>query len=165
LHETLAGLDETTRQRAERNLLVGLAMNEYQDAHGRGDFLIRNIVGVDRESGALAINEHPRVGQTFQFQVRDAAAADADLRAQLQAFRDRLGGATALGSLLCSCNGRGQGLFGVAHHDAAALADVLGAVPTAGFFCNGEIGPVGRRIFLHGFTASIAVLTSPASET
>ena len=161
LTETLSELDEQTRERAARNLLVGLAMDEYKDTHERGDFLVRNVMGADRESGALAINEAPRVGQTFQFQFRDAGAADDDLRARLNSVRDALGeGEEVLGALLCSCNGRGRGLFGEPDHDAAALEQAFGPLPTAGFFCNGEIGPVGGVNHLHGFTASIALLTT-----
>ena len=165
LTETLSELDEVTRDRAARNLLIGLAMDEYKSTHERGDFLIRNVMGADRESGALAINEVPRVGQTFQFQFRDAGAADDDLRTRLAATRDALGeDEEVLGALLCSCNGRGRGLFGEPDHDAAALAEAFGPVPTAGFFCNGEIGPVGGSNYLHGFTASIALLTTGSAE-
>lgn len=163
LRETLAGLDEETRDRAQRNLLVGLAMDEYRHQYGRGDYLMRNIMGFDRETGAIAISGLPRLGQTIQFQFRDAAAADQDLVTQLAAYKARLDpDQVVLGALLCSCNGRGRGLFGVPNHDAAALAEALGAVPTAGLFCNGEIGPVGGKTFLHGFTASIAFLTTPS---
>ncbi len=168
LQETLSQVDDSTRERAVRNLLVGLAMNEYQESHERGDFLIRNVMGADRESGAVAINAIPRVGQTFQFQFRDAQAADDDLRTRLSDLRDDLDAdEEVLGALLCSCNGRGRGLFGEPDHDASALAEMFGPVPTAGFFCNGEIGPVGGENYLHGFTASIAVLTSgvPSTET
>ena len=161
LQETIGDLDDATRERAVRNLLVGLAMDEYRESHTRGDFLIRNVMGADRESGAVAINEIPRVGQTFQFQFRDAEAADADLRIRLSDLQASLSpGEEVLGALLCSCNGRGRGLFGEPDHDAAALANIFGPVPTAGFFCNGEIGPVGGQNYLHGFTASIAVLTA-----
>ena len=161
LQETLWELDESTRERAARNLLVGLAMNEYQESHERGDFLIRNVMGADRESGTVAINAIPRVGQTFQFQFRDAQAADDDLRTRLSDLRDALEpDEEVLGALLCSCNGRGRGLFGEPDHDASALSEIFGPVPTAGFFCNGEIGPVGGENYLHGFTASIAVLTA-----
>ena len=165
LTETLSELDESTRERAARNLLIGLAMDEYKASHERGDFLIRNVMGADRESGALAINEAPRVGQTFQFQFRDAGAADDDLRARLAAERESLTeGEEVLGALLCSCNGRGRGLFGEPDHDAAALEEAFGPMPTAGFFCNGEIGPVGGSNYLHGFTASIALLTTGSAE-
>ncbi|MCY3558564.1 MAG: FIST C-terminal domain-containing protein [Chloroflexi bacterium] len=161
LQETLFGLDDATRDRAARNLLVGLAMDEYKDVHERGDFLIRNVMGADRESGVVAINAIPRVGQTLQFQYRDAQAADDDLRARLIDLREALEPEEeVLGALLCSCNGRGRGLFGEPDHDASALSEIFGPVPTAGFFCNGEIGPVGGENYLHGFTASIAVLTS-----
>ena len=161
LQETLAALDDDTRERAQSNLLVGLAMDEYRHQHGRGDFLIRNVIGGDRESGSMAINAVPRVGQTLQFQFRDASAASADLRELLGAFRARLlPGEKVLGALLCACNGRGQGLFGEPHHDAQALVDALGPVPTAGLFCSGEIGPVAGATFMHGFTASIALLTT-----
>ena len=161
LRETLDSLGEETRERAERNLLVGLAMDEYRHEYGRGDYLIRNIMGFDRQSGAIAINAHPRVGQTIQFQFRDAEAADDDLTTQLKAYKAGLDSdQTVLGAVLCACNGRGRSLFGAPNHDARALTDALGAVPTAGLFCNGEIGPVGGETFLHGFTASIAFLTA-----
>ena len=164
LKEMMAELDDATRHRVGHNLLVGLAMDEYRETHGRGDFLIRNIVGVDRESGAIAISAEPRLGQTFQFQFRDAAAADEDLRRHLEAARASIGEEeVVLGSVLCACNGRGQGLFGTPHHDAAAIVETLGPLPTAGLFCNGEIGPVGGSNYLHGFTASIALLTIPAA--
>ncbi|MCY3887150.1 MAG: FIST C-terminal domain-containing protein [Chloroflexi bacterium] len=163
LRETLGALDPETRERAQRNLLVGLAMDEYRDEHAQGDFLIRNLMGADQESGAIAINAIPRVGQTFQFQYRDAAAADADLQAQLATLKDALAEEEqVVGAMLCACNGRGQGLFGEPHHDAGALAAALGPIPTAGLFCNGEIGPVGGANFVHGFTASIALLTTAA---
>ena len=164
LRETLHALDPATMERAQRNLLVGLAMDEYRDEFGRGDYLIRNIQGADPESGAIAINAIARIGQTFQFQFRDTAAADADLRQHLADFRTAYPDETVLGALLCSCNGRGRGLFGTPDHDAAALAAAFGPVPTAGFFCNGEIGPVGGKNFLHGFTASIALITAPGGN-
>ena len=163
LQDTLASLDAETRARAQRNLLVGLAMDEYRHQHGRGDFLIRNIMGGDRDSGAISVNAVPRVGQTFQFQFRDAGAADDDLRAHLAILKQRLlPGETVVGAVLCACNGRGQGLFGTPHHDAQALADALGPVPTAGIFASGAIGPVAGTTFLHGFTASIALMTARA---
>jgi small ligand-binding sensory domain FIST len=161
LMDTLGQLDDETRERAQRNLLVGLAMDEYRDEFGRGDYLIRNLMGGDRETGAIAINAVPRVGQTFQFQFRDARAADDDLRSRLSVLEQELEpGEEVLGALLCACNGRGRGLFGLPNHDAGALAEVLGPLPTAGLFCNGEIGPVGKTNFVHGFTASIALLTT-----
>jgi small ligand-binding sensory domain FIST len=158
LGDTLRGLSPEMRQRAQRNLLVGLAMDEYRSEFRRGDFLIRNLLGIDPERGTLAVGALPWVGQTLQFQLRDPAAADEDLRELLERVRTELGPRQPVGALLCSCNGRGAGLFGTPDHDARTLADFLGPIPTAGFFCNGEIGPVGARNFLHGFTASIALV-------
>jgi small ligand-binding sensory domain FIST len=158
LVETLQSLPADKQQRAARNLLVGLAMDEYKESFGRGDFLIRGLMGADQKTGAIAIGAHARVGQTIQFQIRDAAAADEDLRQLLTEAREALGDVQPAGAVLCSCNGRGEGLFGFPDHDARSLAQQLGAVPVAGFFCNGEIGPVGKDIFLHGFTASLGLI-------
>jgi len=163
LVETVEGLDQDVRERAARNLLVGLAMNEYRDVHARGDFLIRNLVGVDREHGALAVSAYPRAGQTVQFQMRDGEAADEELVAMLRQERERLGGQQPAAALLCSCNGRGLGLFGTPNHDAQRIAESFGPLPLAGFFCNGEIGPVGGKTFLHGFTACLALFV-PSDE-
>ena len=96
LRETLDSLGEETRERAERNLLVGLAMDEYRHEYGRGDYLIRNIMGFDRQSGAIAINAHPRVGQTIQFQFRDAEAATCGITALLHDLKSLVGPAQAL---------------------------------------------------------------------
>ena len=159
LMETVNELPPDQQERAQRNLLVGLAMDEYRDDFGRGDFLIRNLIGADRERGAIAVSASPREGQTIQFQLRDAAAADEDLRLLLEAERATLQGEESLAALLWSCNGRGVGLFGGPDHDAKAVAEILGSIPLAGFFCNGEIGPVGSKNFLHGFTASIALFS------
>jgi small ligand-binding sensory domain FIST len=158
LVDTLRALPAEMQQRVHRNLLVGLAMDERRSEFRRGDFLIRNLMGIDPERGTLAVGALPRVGQTLQFQLRDPNAADEDLRELLERAQKELGGRHPVGALLCSCNGRGVGLFGTPDHDARTLADLLGPIPVTGFFCNGEIGPVGERNFLHGFTASIALI-------
>jgi small ligand-binding sensory domain FIST len=167
LQETLQALPVERRVQAGGNLLVGLAMDEYRDRFGRGDFLIRNLLGYDPRSGALAIGASPQVGQTIQFQVRDAEAASDDLRASLERTRRALAERQPVGALLCACNGRGAGLFGRPSHDAAAVAEGLGRLPLAGLFCNGEIGPVGGRPYLHGFTASLGLIvpTTPGSAS
>jgi small ligand-binding sensory domain FIST len=156
LRETLEKLPEDVQQRASRNLLVGLAMNEYKDHFDQGDFLIRNLMGADPQSGAIAIGALPEVGHTIQFQIRDATAADQDLRRQLASAREAIGDVEVAGALLCTCNGRGVGLFGQPDHDAGAVAEAFGPLPLAGFFCNGEVGPVGGQTYVHGFTASLA---------
>jgi small ligand-binding sensory domain FIST len=154
LLETVRELDPERRERVNRNLLVGLAMDEYRDEFKRGDFLIRNLMGVDPSSGAIAVAAEVEVGKTLQFQIRDAQAADAELRQMLGAET----GGTAGAALLFACNGRGMGLFGAADHDAHTVRELLGPLPLAGLFCNGEIGPVGARTYLHGFTASLALI-------
>ncbi|MFN8525353.1 MAG: FIST N-terminal domain-containing protein [Chloroflexota bacterium] len=158
LLETLRSLPPDDQRRAQQNLLVGLAMDEHRDAYGRGDFLIRNLVGVDQSSGVLAVGAHPQVGQTIQFQLRDARAAHEELRHLLEQARETLIQRPPLAAVVCSCNGRGAGLFDSPDHDATAIAETLGLPSAAGFFCNGEIGPVGPRHYLHGFTASIALI-------
>jgi small ligand-binding sensory domain FIST len=156
--ESLQTLPEEDRPQAQRNLLVGLAADEYRQEFARGDFLIRNLVGFDVESGSLALAGLPRAGQTIQFQVRDAATADIDLTQKLDKLRENLDGYQPVGAVLCSCNGRGMNLFGTPHHDATAIARKLGPLPLAGLFCSGEIGPVGRLPHIHGFTASLALI-------
>jgi small ligand-binding sensory domain FIST len=158
LAETFGRLPPETQQRARKNLLVGLAMDEYRDDFRRGDFLIRHLSGVDQASGAIAIDALPRVGQTVQFQIRDGAAADDDLVELLTKTKRDLGGQQPLGALLYTCNGRGIGLFAAPDHDARRVAEGLGPIPLAGLFCRGEIGPVGQKHFLHGFTASLAII-------
>jgi small ligand-binding sensory domain FIST len=95
--------------------------------------------------------------------VRDAATADLDLAMMLDRLRDDLEGRAPVAAVLCSCNGRGVGLFGVPHHDATTIAKKLGPLPLAGLFCSGEIGPVGRQPHLHGFTASLALIVRQGS--
>jgi small ligand-binding sensory domain FIST len=132
---------------------VGRAIDEYRVEPGRGDFLIRQVMGVDQPSGALAVGDRIEVGETIQFHVRNAATADEDLRALLEGEAVE----PADGALLFTCNGRGSRLFPVFDHDASLVAGKLGGLPLAGFNCAGEIGPVGGKNFLHGFTASVAL--------
>lgn len=151
--ESLGGED---RRRAHRALHIGIVFDEHRAHFERGDFLVRNLVGADQTTGAVAIGDVVQEGQTVQFHLRDAQSASEDLNLLLAADR-----AThrrpPLGALMFSCCGRGQGLFGRPNHDAAAVTERLGAIPVAGFFAQGEIGPVGGRNFLHGYTASMAL--------
>jgi small ligand-binding sensory domain FIST len=157
LVETFNQLTAEEQRKARGNLFIGLAMNEYQEDFHRGDFLIRNLLQADPKSGSIAVGALPRLGQTVQFQRRSAAAATEDMSALLGRARKRIGQADIYGGCLCCCNGRGQNLFGRPSHDAQMVQQHLGAVPLAGFFCNGEIGPVGQKNFLHGYTASLAL--------
>ena len=156
LREALAGLDTREQELAASGLMLGLVIDENKPEYGRGDFLVRPIIGADSESGSLAIGERVRVGQTVRMQIRDGVSADEDLRDALQAQTEALGAARPAGVLLFTCNGRGSHMFEVPDHDAAAIEETLGA-PVGGFFCAGEIGPVGGRNFLHGFTATMAL--------
>jgi small ligand-binding sensory domain FIST len=156
LREVYAGASAADRERMTTGLQLGIVIDEYAERHEVGGFLIRGVLGAQGGTGALVVGDRVRVGQTVQFQVRDAASADADLRALLE--RDAPAGSA--GALLFTCNGRGTRLFGAPDHDAALVHRALGAVPLAGFFAAGEFGPVGGRSHLHGFTASLLALGS-----
>jgi small ligand-binding sensory domain FIST len=156
LHQAIADLSPGERVLAAQGILIGIVVDENKPDYERGDFLIRGLLGVDEEDQSIAVGEQVRVGQTVRLQVRDAASADEDLKAALAAQRNELPGPPA-GALLFTCNGRGSHMFGAPDHDAGALERALDGAPAAGFFCAGEIGPVGPRSFVHGFTATIAV--------
>lgn len=153
LEQVLADLTPDEQAMASSGLQLGIAMDEYAEDH---DFLVRGILGSDPATGGLVVGDLVEVGQTVRLQVRDADAADADLRAHLAGHAPGAGGA-----LLFSCNGRGAHLFGTAHggadHDAAVVRQALGGPAVAGFFAGGELGPVSGRNHLHGFTASLLV--------
>ncbi len=150
LAEVANALTEDERQLLARGLHVGLVVDEHQAEFGRGDFLVRNVVGANREDGSITVGTQVGVGRTLQFQVRDAVAADEDLRLLLA-------GAEANAALLFTCTGRGLRLFGAPDHDAALVEELLGPLPVAGMFCAGELGPVGGYNYVHGFTASLAL--------
>lgn len=189
LHEALEGLDDHSKKLLHRGLFVGRVVNEYKDRFGRGDYLIRSVVGVDQESGSIAVADLMRVGQTVRFHLRDAATADEDLALLLD--MQRLYDPPA-GALLFTCNARGQRLFDKPHHDATAIARAFAGevaaeekaragtpmgpvgvagrgaptppLPLAGFFAAGEIGPVGDGVFLHGHTACAALFREAGDE-
>ena len=158
LREAIGELEDDERMLAANGLLLGIVIDENQPDYGRGDFLIRGLLGVDDDAGTITVGEQVRVGQTVRMQVRDGASADEDLREALDREVRDLPGEPA-GALLFTCNGRGAHMFGEPDHDAAALHRALGGAPAAGFFAAGEIGPVGDRNFLHGFTATLGVFT------
>ena len=157
LSETFGQLSPEDQKQARGNLFIGMVTNEYLENFHRGDFLIRNVIGADPKSGVLMVGAFPRAGQTVQFQKRDAASSTEDLQQALQRAQTNLSGQSVLGGCLFSCNGRGHRLFGKHHHDASRVQKELGPFGLSGFFCNGEIGPVGEISFLHGYTASLAL--------
>ncbi len=132
-------------------LYVGRLIDERLDRPGPGDFLVRSVLGVDRKTGAVAVDDQVPLGSTVAFHVRDHQTAHREMDTLLT---DR----QAEAALLFTCNGRGTRLFDDAHHDARVLEGRLGSVPVGGFFAAGELGPVGGRNFVHGFTASMALL-------
>jgi len=159
LEEAYESLEASEQAGAQGNIFAGLAMTEYRDEFGCGDFLVRNIIGGDPNAGVLALGAYPRVGQTLQFQLRDKDAADEDLRNQCAGAQTRYGEPFA--ALLFSCAGRGVRMFESPNHDAGIIEEVFGKVPLSGFFCNGEIGPVGGQNFIHGYTAAAAFFLNP----
>jgi small ligand-binding sensory domain FIST len=148
LVELLESLEPEERALAQRGIHLGRVINEHKVDFDRGDFLIRTVLGGDRDVGAIAVGDEVDIGATVQFQVRDAESADHDLR-------ELLAGRRAQGALVFTCNGRGTHLFGQPDHDARVINAHVEGGATAGMFCAGELGPIGDRSFLHGFTASI----------
>lgn len=153
LAEAFEALSDSDKALAQGNLFVGLASSEYVHDFKQGDFLIRTILSADADTGAIAVGAYPRVGQTLQWQLRDPFSAEDDLLRQLEKNRYL----SPFASLCFACAGRGQNLFGENSHDATLLSRVFGPVASAGFFCNGEIGPAGGTTYVHGNSISIAL--------
>ena len=156
LRETLSKGPPDDQRLARTSLFAGLVMNESRAVFRRGDFVIRNVLGYDDKSGALVLGANLRRGQTLQFQLRDAHTSDQDFSMLLGALPEPEAAPT--GALLFSCCGRGKGLYGEPDHDATLVQSLRGPVPMAGFFANGEFGPVGGRNFVHGYTSSLALI-------
>jgi small ligand-binding sensory domain FIST len=159
LHDVLESLEPAEMALARKSLFLGRVIDEYKDRFTRGDFLIHNITGADRDSGALAIAGPVHVGTTVQFHVRDGASADQDIRDALLPHR----GSAVEAVMLFGCNGRGTQMWPEPDHDITVAREVLGDVPIAGMFCAGEFGPVGGKNFIHGFTASMALIKKKGS--
>ena len=157
LKEAIRSLDDPETRIRRAGIFVGLAVDPAKSPLERGDFLVRNLAGVDQESGAVAVAEPVKVGQTLQFQIRDAQAAREDLVATLEALEKRLAGRRPAFGCYFNCAGRGQGLFGVPDHDVTLITKHLGEFPLVGFFGNGEFAPIGRRNFFHNYTGVLVV--------
>jgi small ligand-binding sensory domain FIST len=153
LQEIVRDLGPADRELAFSGLQIGIAMDEYAYEHERGDFLIRGVGGLDPQRQSIVIGDVVPVGRTVRFQVRDAEAADEELTTVMERFRSQV--VTPEAALLFSCNGRGRAMFATADHDLRVVSAGLGVREVGGFFASGEIGPVGGRNHLHGFTASI----------
>ncbi len=164
LETTLREISEAERQQAAQGLQVGIAMDEHRPNFGQGDFLIRGLLGADRQSGSVAIADFVQEGQTIQFHVRDSEAAGTDLQMLLTQECMNVPHKRPKGALLFSCNGRGEHFFKTSHHDLHTLHQYMGKIPVAGFFAGGEIGPVGGKNYLHGYTASMALFYEDSEE-
>ena len=162
LHETLVSLSPTDQKLARSALVVGAVINEMKSRFDCGDFLIRNLVGLDPSIGALAVSEELRIGQTMQFHLRDPKTSQQELRRHLAARS--LSGALPAGALMFNCLGRGKSFYGVPHHDARTVRTYSGAYPLGGFFANGEIGPLGGQNLIHSYTASLGLFRPAAVE-
>ena len=160
LQDLFRTLSERDRQLMGHSLFLGVVMDEFIDTPVQGDFLIRNVVGMDQRTGALAIGEMLKEGQLVQFHLRDAETSAHDLTFVLERYAADNRENEVPGALLFSCLGRGEYLYGRPNHDTDIFRDKLGQVPLGGFFCNGEIGPVGGTTFLHGYTSSFGLFRS-----
>lgn len=154
LQKVYRELPTREQELVQRGLHIGRVVSEYQDDFEMGDFLVRNVLGVDHETGIIAVGDFIRAGQTVQFHLREEQAASSELE---QLLADHAKDHVPQSALLFTCNGRGSHLFSEPHHDAAMIAQHFGDIPLAGFFAQGEIGPIGGVSFLHGFTASVAL--------
>ncbi|MEC7641446.1 MAG: FIST N-terminal domain-containing protein [Nitrospinota bacterium] len=157
LQELNEVLPDSDKKLLQTSLFLGIEMDPMKDDPQQGDFLIRNLMGVDRESGALAIGALLRTGQLVQFHLRDKKMSAEDLDVMLTRYRSQGKAENASGALLFSCLGRGKYLYGEENHDTNMFRNKLGQIPLGGFFCNGEIGPVGNTTFLHGYTSSFGI--------
>jgi len=163
LREIVEVLPSDEQDLISHGLQIGIVVDEHLALPGQGDFMIRGLLGADASTGAIEIGQIVEVGETVQYQVRDALGADKDLRVAVERAAAQLPGPPA-GALLFTCNGRGRRMFGVADHDASTIEELLGGIPLAGFFAAGEIGPIAGRNALHAFTASMTLFVEDDEE-
>jgi small ligand-binding sensory domain FIST len=163
LQELIQSLNDEDRMLAQNSLFIGVAQSEFKQTLEQGDFLIRQLIGVDPRVGAIAIGDRIRPGQRVQFHLRDAKASAEDLELLLSRYQTTHFNSptTPVGALMFACVGRGEGLYGQADFDSRLLEEYLPGLPLSGFFCNGEIGPVGNSTFLHGFTSVFGIFRQP----
>lgn len=157
LRDLMRRLNTADRDLARSSLFLGAQMNPYQSFPGPGDFLVRNVVGIDDETGAMATAVSMHEGEVVQFHVRDRQSSIEDLDHHLAGAVEGFAGAPVSGALLFSCLGRGTHLFGETGHDSRRFLETFGPVPLGGFFSNGEIGPVGAQTYIHGYTSSFGL--------
>jgi small ligand-binding sensory domain FIST len=154
LYERLPGDD---RDVFRHSLFLGIVMNDRRQSYGHGDFLVRNLVGVSEDPRGLVVGASLQRNLVVQFHLRDRRTSVHDLDTMLSGYAASAQGRPPAGSLLFSCLGRGVHLYGEPGHDSRVFRERVGEVPLGGFFCNGEIGPVQGRTFLHGYTSAFAM--------
>lgn len=161
LQALIQTLSDEDRQLAQSSLFVGIAQDSFKLTLSPGDFLIRTLLGVDPKVGAIAVGDRVRPGQRIQFHLRDARTSAEDLDNLLGNYQRSQTGTAPAGALMFACNGRGTGLYQEANFDSGLLHHHLGPLSLSGFFCGGEIGPVGNTTFLHGFTSVFGICRQP----
>ncbi|MBL1210913.1 FIST N-terminal domain-containing protein [Geminocystis sp. GBBB08] len=160
LRELISNLSQQDQDLAQYSLFMGIAIDEFKLELKPGDFLIRNLVGVDPKYGAIAVGDRIRAGQRIRFHLRDAKASADDLETLLTNYcYQKSNTNSSVGALLFSCMGRGEGLYGKPNFDSQLFLDYVTDIPLAGFFCNGEIGPVSGNTFLHGYTSVFGIFS------
>lgn len=164
LREVLMALPQADQALAQRAIFVGLVIDEMKARFASGDFLIRQVTGIDPPSGAIAIAERITLGQTVQFHLLDPGSAREELQRRLSECHPTFQAAPPAGALVFNCTGRGKSFYGVANHDMRVIRMVGGKLPMGGFFCNGEIGPIGGVNFLHGYTASLGLFRPSSTD-
>ncbi|MEB3273375.1 MAG: FIST signal transduction protein [Prochlorothrix sp.] len=165
LQEIVESLDPADRQLVQSSLFMGIACNPFQLELKPGDFLVRNLLGVDPRTGAIAVGDRVRPGQRIQFHLRDAHTSAEDLEILLKQYRQENQDAVATGALMFSCLGRGENLYDEPNFDSDLFRQYLGEIPLGGFFCNGEIGPIGGNTYLHGYTSVFGIFCQPEAKT
>jgi len=161
LRELINELSPQDQELAQNALFLGIARDEFQLELQQGDFLIRNLLGVDPKVGAIAVGDRLRPGQRIQFHLRDGNTSAEDLEVLLENYQQQEKTSFPVGALLFSCLGRGKELYGKPNFDSQRFRQAMNQIPLGGFFCNGEIGPVGNQTFLHGYTSSFAIFRQP----
>jgi len=159
LRDLVSSLDSDDQELAQHSLFIGIARDEFKLELNHGDFLIRNLMGVDPKYGAIAVGDRIRPGQRIRFHLRDGNASEEDLETLLDSYCDLKDELPAVGALMFSCMGRGESLYGQPNFDSELFLDYFDETPLAGFFCNGEIGPVGGSTFIHGYTSVFAIFS------
>ncbi len=157
LEQVITELSPRERALISGGVLIGIVIDSGKPEYQQGDFLVRGVLDADPDAGTLTVGAEVREGQVLRLHARDAKSADEDLCRALRLHTEAMAGSPPAGALVFSCNGRGQAMFGSCDHDAKTVQRELHGVPAAGFFAAGEIGPVGGRSFLHGFTATLGI--------